>query len=113
MLDHFTIFTRCTFSTPCLIRRVLTSLFSLALAGVVLWSKSFTPQVAADLEAPSTSSAGGGVRGSNSNAIDALIRETFVEERTAEGKFEKDAYALRWSFANEFELIFVVSVVDV
>ncbi|KDN53026.1 hypothetical protein K437DRAFT_135739 [Tilletiaria anomala UBC 951] len=74
MLDHFTIFTR---------------------TGVVLWSKSFTPTVADDLDKPS-------------NPIDSLIRETFVEERTADRKYEKDGYTIRWSFANDLELIYVV-----
>jgi signal recognition particle receptor subunit alpha len=41
--------------------------------------------------------------------VDALIRQTFVEERTADQKFDKDSYTVRWSFANDLELIFVVS----
>jgi signal recognition particle receptor subunit alpha len=65
-------------------------------AGVVLWSKSFTPAIVEDLEKPDS-------------PVDALIRQTFVEERTADQKFDKDSYTVRWSFANDLELIFVVS----
>ena len=64
--------------------------------GVVLWSKSFTPAIVEDLE-------------KLDSPVDALIRQTFVEERTADQKFDKDSYTVRWSFANDLELIFVVS----
>lgn len=38
-----------------------------------------------------------------------MIREALIEGRTAEEKYEKDGYALKWTFVNELELIFVVS----
>eukprot|EP01114_Cavostelium_apophysatum_P021575 TRINITY_DN7572_c0_g1_i1.p1 TRINITY_DN7572_c0_g1~~TRINITY_DN7572_c0_g1_i1.p1 ORF type:complete len:607 (+),score=211.21 TRINITY_DN7572_c0_g1_i1:88-1908(+) len=40
--------------------------------------------------------------------IDTLIRSVLLEERSAENSFNHDLYTLKWTFANEFELIFVV-----
>ena len=37
------------------------------------------------------------------------MRDVLIEGRTAEDRFEKDGYAIRWTFMNELELIFVVS----
>ncbi len=68
----------------------------------MLWSKSFTPAIAEELE-------NNGSASSSANPVDALIRQTFVEERTADQRFDKDGYTLRWTFANDLELTFVVS----
>ncbi|PWZ03248.1 P-loop containing nucleoside triphosphate hydrolase protein [Testicularia cyperi] len=62
--------------------------------GLVLWSRSFTPALS------SASSA--------TNPVNALIRQAFLEQRTADEKFDKEGYTLRWTFANELELTFVV-----
>jgi signal recognition particle receptor subunit alpha len=62
----------------------------------VLWSRSFTPE-ASHL---ATSSA---------SPVNSLIREALIEGRTAEDKYEKDGYAVQWTFANDLELIFAVS----
>ena len=43
--------------------------------------------------------------------VNSLIREVLIEGRSAEEKYEKDGYAVRWTFVNELELIFVVGVV--
>lgn len=59
--------------------------------GVVLWSRSFTPSV------------------QSNNPVNAVVRHAFVEERTGDDKFDRDGYTVRWTFANELELIFVVS----
>ncbi len=40
--------------------------------------------------------------------VNSLIRELLIEGRTAEQKYEKDGYALKWTFVNDLELIFVV-----
>lgn len=63
--------------------------------GIVLWSRSFTPE-AAHLAA------------SASSPVNSLIREALIEGRTTEEKYEKDGYAVKWSFVNDLELIFVV-----
>lgn len=39
-----------------------------------------------------------------------LIREALIEGRTSEEKYEKDGYAVRWTLANDLELIFVVCI---
>ena len=36
------------------------------------------------------------------------IREALIEGRTADDKYEKDGYAVKWTFVNDLELIFVV-----
>lgn len=63
---------------------------------MVLWSRSFTP-------AASQSA------GSSASPVNSLIRDALIEGRSAESHFEKDGYALKWSFVNDLELIFVVS----
>lgn len=60
-----------------------------------MWSRSFTA-VPSDAQ---TSSA---------TPVNALVREALIEGRTSE-KYEKDGYAVKWTFVNELELIFVVS----
>ncbi|KIM87558.1 hypothetical protein PILCRDRAFT_63420 [Piloderma croceum F 1598] len=64
--------------------------------GIVLWSRSFTPD-AAQLAA------------SSSSPVNSLIREALIEGRTTDEKYEKDGYAVKWSFVNDLELIFVVA----
>lgn len=64
--------------------------------GVVLWSRSFTPEASH-------------VASSASSPVNSLIREALIEGRTAEQKFEKDGYAVKWTFFNDLELIFVVA----
>ncbi|KAI0831167.1 signal recognition particle binding protein [Trametes gibbosa] len=64
--------------------------------GLVLWSRSFTP--AASHTAASASS-----------PVNSLVREALIEGRSSDGKYEKDGYAVRWSFVNDLELIFVVA----
>jgi hypothetical protein len=41
--------------------------------------------------------------------VDALVRTVLLEERGAENYHNVDQYTLRWSFANEFDLTFVVN----
>ncbi|KZT11431.1 signal recognition particle binding protein [Laetiporus sulphureus 93-53] len=41
--------------------------------------------------------------------VNPLIREALIEGRTAEDKYEKDGYAVKWTFVNDLELIFVVA----
>ena len=69
------------------------------LGGIVLWSRSFTP--AAEQLAASSAS-----------PVNSLIRDVIIEGRAAENTYEKDGYAIRWSFVNDLELIFVVRSVD-
>ncbi|KAF8654180.1 hypothetical protein AX16_003709 [Volvariella volvacea WC 439] len=64
--------------------------------GLVLWSRSFLP--------PTSQLATSSV-----SPVNSLIREALIEGRTAEQKYEKDGYAVRWAFFNELELIFVVA----
>lgn len=61
----------------------------------MLWSRSFTP--AASQLASSTAS-----------PVNSLIRDALIEGKTAEDHYEKDGYAVCWTFFNELELIFVV-----
>jgi signal recognition particle receptor subunit alpha len=63
--------------------------------GIVLWSRSFTPAAAQ-------------VASSSASPVNSLIREALIEGRAAEENYEKDGYALKWSFINDLELIFVV-----
>ncbi|KAH8117247.1 P-loop containing nucleoside triphosphate hydrolase protein [Phellopilus nigrolimitatus] len=65
--------------------------------GVVLWSRSFTPTAAQAVSNPATS------------PVNSLIRDVLIEGRSGEDKYEKDGYAIRWTFVNELELIFVVA----
>ncbi|KAH9981519.1 P-loop containing nucleoside triphosphate hydrolase protein [Lactifluus volemus] len=64
--------------------------------GIVLWSHSFTP----DAHQLASSSA---------SPVNGLIRDTLIEGRAAEQKYEKDGYAVKWTFVNDLELIFVVA----
>ncbi|KAI6043069.1 SRP54-type protein [Pisolithus marmoratus] len=64
--------------------------------GVVLWSRSFTPEASH-------------VASSAASPVNSLIREALIEGRTAEQKYEKDGYAIKWTFFNDLELIFVVA----
>ncbi|KAG8808412.1 hypothetical protein FRC17_003963, partial [Serendipita sp. 399] len=64
--------------------------------GVVLWSRSFTP--AAATLAQSTAS-----------PVNNLIREALIEGRSNDDRYEKDGYTVRWTLANDLELIFVVA----
>ncbi|EJD05749.1 P-loop containing nucleoside triphosphate hydrolase protein [Fomitiporia mediterranea MF3/22] len=65
--------------------------------GLVLWKRSFTPTAAQSVANPSTS------------PVNSLIRDVLIEGRSGENKYEKDGYAIRWTFVNELELIFVVA----
>ena len=40
--------------------------------------------------------------------MNSLIREALIEGKTAEEKYEKDEYAVKWTLVNDLELIFVV-----
>ena len=71
---------------------VLTSVIT---GGIVLWSRSFTPAAAQ-------------ATASSSSPVNSLIREALIEGRTADDKYEKDGYAVKWTFVNDLELIFVV-----
>ena len=74
----------------------LTLLQSNALVGgIVLWSRSFTPDAAQ-------------LASSSASPVNSLIREALIEGRTTDEKYEKDGYAVKWSFVNDLELIFVV-----
>ncbi|TFK67908.1 P-loop containing nucleoside triphosphate hydrolase protein [Pluteus cervinus] len=64
--------------------------------GIVLWSKSFTPEASH-------------LASSSASPVNSLIREALIEGRTADENFEKDGYAVKWSFFNGLELIFVVA----
>lgn len=41
--------------------------------------------------------------------MNSLIREALIEGRTTEEKYEKSGYAVKWTFFNDLELIFVVA----
>lgn len=72
----------------------------LTTSGVVLWKKSYAPV--------------------NSNIINSLITDVFIEERTPLSRsqedghaarnppFKKDKYTLKWTTAKDVGLIFVV-----
>ncbi|OBZ75641.1 Signal recognition particle receptor subunit alpha, partial [Grifola frondosa] len=64
--------------------------------GVVLWSRSFTP-------------AASQIAASSASPVNSLIREVLIEGRNSDDKFEKDGYAVKWTFVNDLELIFVVA----
>ncbi|TFK54831.1 signal recognition particle binding protein [Heliocybe sulcata] len=63
--------------------------------GVVLWSRAFTPAASQIASTPAS-------------PVNSLIREALIEGRTTE-KYEKDGYAVKWTFVNDLELIFVVA----
>ena len=60
-----------------------------------MWSRSFTPAAQQLANSPAS-------------PVNSLIRNALIEGRTAEDKYEKDGYAVRWTFVNDLELIFVV-----
>ncbi|KAF8078117.1 SRP54-type protein [Lyophyllum atratum] len=64
--------------------------------GLVLWSRSFTPDAAH-------------LASSSASPVNSLIREALIEGRTTEEQYEKDGYAVKWTFVNDLELIFVVA----
>ncbi|CAO3590740.1 unnamed protein product [Absidia cylindrospora] len=57
--------------------------------GLVLWQHAFT-------------SLSGG-------PVEALIKNVLIEERAGTDTYIKDTYALKWTFANELDLVFVVA----
>lgn len=63
---------------------------------MVLWSRSFTP-------------AASHTAASSASPVNSLVREALIEGRSSDGKYEKDGYAVKWTFVNDLELIFVVS----
>ncbi|THV07888.1 P-loop containing nucleoside triphosphate hydrolase protein [Dendrothele bispora CBS 962.96] len=64
--------------------------------GIVLWSRSFTPEASS-------------IASSSASPVNSLIREALIEGRTTDQKYEKDGYAVKWTFVNDLELIFVVT----
>jgi signal recognition particle receptor subunit alpha len=71
-----------------------------SIGGVVLWSRSFTPDAAQ-------------LASSSASPVNSLIREALIEGRTTDEKYEKDGYAVKWTFVNDLELIFVVCILFV
>lgn len=71
-----------------------------SIGGIVLWSRSFTPDAAQ-------------LASSSASPVNSLIREALIEGRTTDEKYEKDGYAVKWTFVNDLELIFVVCIVSV
>ena len=61
----------------------------------MLWARSFTP-------------AASNTAASSSSPVNSLVREALIEGRSSDGKYEKDGYAVKWTFVNDLELIFVV-----
>ncbi|KAF9349465.1 hypothetical protein BGX34_001789 [Mortierella sp. NVP85] len=57
--------------------------------GLVLWSKAY------------------GLSKSSSTPINGLIQEVLIEERSSSQVYYKDNYALKWTFANDLDLIFI------
>ena len=102
MLDHFTIFTKSKSTCPLQPHSDAqanpnANANSTRLRGpdgLVLWSRTFTPALSN--------------ANPSANPVNALIKHAFLEQRTADDKFDKDGYTLRWSFANELDLTFVV-----
>ena len=68
--------------------------------GIVLWSRAFTP----DAER---------IAASPASPLNSLVRDALVEGRSSDEKYEKDGYAVSWTFVNELELIFVVCYASV
>ncbi|KAF5391720.1 hypothetical protein D9757_001772 [Collybiopsis confluens] len=64
--------------------------------GIVLWSRSFTPDASH-------------IASSAASPVNSLIREALIESRNTGEKYEKDGYAVKWTFVNDLELIFVVA----
>lgn len=63
----------------------------------MLWSRSFTPT--------------NDRFNSSASPVNSLIRDVLIEGRTADNYYEKDGYAIKWSFVNDLELIFVVRAI--
>lgn len=57
--------------------------------GFVLWQKTFAPI--------------------NGSPVEDLIRNVLIEERAGTDSYFKENYALKWTFANELDLVFVVA----
>jgi len=57
--------------------------------GYVLWQKKYTHI--------------------NGSPVDALIRDVLIEERAGITSYTKDSYALKWTFLNEKDLVFVIA----
>lgn len=57
--------------------------------GYVLWQKTFAPI--------------------NGSPVEDLIKNVLIEERAGTNSYTKDNYALKWTFANENDLVFVVA----
>ncbi|KAH8554776.1 SRP54-type protein [Umbelopsis sp. PMI_123] len=57
--------------------------------GYVLWQKNYTHI--------------------NGAPVDALIRDVLIEERAGITSYNKDSYALKWTFLNEKDLVFVIA----
>jgi hypothetical protein len=49
----------------------------------------------------------------NGAPVDALIRDVLIEERAGITSYNKDSYALKWTFLNEKDLVFVVMLIIV
>jgi signal recognition particle receptor subunit alpha len=64
--------------------------------GIVIWSRSFTPDASQLAASPAS-------------PVNSLVREALIEGRNADERYEKDGYAVKWTFVNDLELIFVVS----
>ncbi|ORY91130.1 signal recognition particle, alpha subunit, N-terminal-domain-containing protein [Syncephalastrum racemosum] len=56
--------------------------------GFVLWQKTYAPL--------------------NGAPVDSLIKNVLIEERGGTDTYNEDSYALKWTFANEVDLVFVV-----
>jgi signal recognition particle receptor subunit alpha len=89
MLDH------CSISHKGIFSRLTINQSNHTVGGIVLWSRSFTPDAAQ-------------LASSSASPVNSLIREALIEGRTTEERYEKDGYAVKWSFVNDLELIFVV-----
>ncbi len=63
--------------------------------GIVLWSRAFTPDAHRLAVSPAS-------------PINSLVRDALVEGRSSDEKYDKDGYAVSWTFFNELDLIFVV-----
>ncbi|KAK7049282.1 hypothetical protein VNI00_005883 [Paramarasmius palmivorus] len=64
--------------------------------GIVLWARSFTPDASH-------------ITSSSESPVNSLIRDALIEGRTTDQKYEKGSYAVKWTFVNDLELIFVVA----
>ncbi|KIY43644.1 P-loop containing nucleoside triphosphate hydrolase protein [Fistulina hepatica ATCC 64428] len=64
--------------------------------GIVLWSRSFTPDAQRVVSSPNS-------------PVNSLVREALIEGRTSEERYERDGYTVKWTLVNDLELIFVVA----